>query len=77
MVATLGMFDMKEVLYGPDPITCQDNVAYGFMAGVEPKYQGMSLGGLLFQALDAQNYAKGIDATIGEFTSISLRSYIG
>ncbi|CAI8006215.1 hypothetical protein GBAR_LOCUS4606 [Geodia barretti] len=68
---TLDMFDMKEVLYGPDPITCQDNVAYGFMTGVEPKYQGMSLGGLLFQAHEAQNYAKGIDASIGELTSVS------
>ena len=68
---TLDMFDTKELLYGPDPITHQDNLAYAFMAGIEPKYQTIGLGSLLFQALEAQNYAKGIDAAIGESTSIS------
>ena len=68
---TLDMFDTKELLYGPDPITHQDNLMYAFMAGVEPRYQGVGLGSLLFQALEAQNYAKGIDATMAEFTSIS------
>ena len=68
---TLDMFDTKELLYGPDPITQQDNLAYAFMVGIEPKYQGIGLGSLLFQALEAQNYAKGIDAAMGEFTSIS------
>ena len=68
---TLDMFDAMKLLYGPDPITHQDNISYPFMTGVEPKYQGFGLGSLLFQAFEAQNYAKGIDATIGEFTSIS------
>ena len=68
---TLGMFDTKKLLYGPDPITYQANVAYEFMIGVEPKYQRMGIGKLLFQATEAQYYAKGIDAAAGEFTSIS------
>ena len=69
---TLDMFDTKELLYGSDPITHQDNLAYVFMAGIEPKYyQMIGLGSLLFQALEAQNYAKGIDAAMGESTSIS------
>ena len=68
---TLDMFDTKELLYGPHPTTHQDNLAYTFMAGIEPKYQGIGLGSLLFQALEAQNYAKGIDAAMGESTSIS------
>ena len=60
---TLDMFDAMKLLYGPDPITHQDNISYPFMTGVEPKYQGFGLGSLLFQAFEAQNYAKGIDAT--------------
>ena len=68
---TLDMFDTKELLYGPDPITHQDNLMYAFMAGVEPRYQNTGLGKLLFQAMEAQNYAKGIDAVMAEFTSIS------
>ena len=68
---TLAMFDTKELLYGLDTITYQDNVWYGFMMGNEPKYQGIGIGKLLVQAYEAQNYAKGIDAAVGEFTSIS------
>ena len=68
---TLDMFGTKELLYGPDPITHQDNLLYAFMAGVDPLFQGAGLGMLLFQALDTQNYAKGIDATMAEFTSRS------
>ena len=44
---TLAMFDTKELLYGPDPITYQDNVWYGFMMGNEPKYQGIGMGSCL------------------------------
>ena len=68
---TLDMFDTKELLYGDNPITYQDNLAYPFMSGVDPKYQGFGIASLLFQALEAQNYAKGIDATMAEHTSIS------
>ena len=68
---TLDMFDTKELLYGDNPITCQDNLAYPFMSGVDPRYQGFGVASLLFQALEAQNYAKGIDATMAEYTSIS------
>ena len=62
----LDIFDTKELLYGPDPITHQDNLAYVFMVGIEPKYQGISLGSLLFQTLEAKNYVKGIDAAMGK-----------
>ena len=68
---TLDMFDTKEILYGDNPITFQDNLAYPFMTGVDPKYQGFGVASLLLQAMEAQNYAKGIDATMAEYTSIS------
>ena len=65
----IGKFPWAEDLAGT--ITHQDNLAYAFMVGIEPIYQGIGLGSLLFQALEAQNYAKGNDAAMGEFTSIS------
>ena len=55
---TLDIFETKELLYGPDPITHQDTLAYAFMVGIEPKYQGIGLGSLLFQALEARAHVR-------------------
>lgn len=69
----LETMNSKDMVYGPNAVTNQKSASYVFMIGGDPDYRGRGLGNAVMAAIDAQNEAKGYDASIAEFTSSASR----